>query len=77
LKGEQIPLPARLFAVVDVWDALTSDRPYRKAWTKEKTLEYIQEQAGRHFDPTVVNVFLKIVADNGSSTLEDKTLSLY
>jgi len=45
LKGEEIPLPARLFAVIDVFDALTSDRPYRKAWSKEKTLAYIQEQS--------------------------------
>jgi HD-GYP domain-containing protein (c-di-GMP phosphodiesterase class II) len=57
LKGEQIPLAARIFAVVDVWDALTSDRPYRKAWVEEKTIEYIQAQAGSHFDPQVVKVF--------------------
>jgi putative nucleotidyltransferase with HDIG domain len=59
LQGEQIPLAARIFAVVDVWDALTSDRPYRPAWTREKTLEYIKEQSGRHFDPDVVDVFLE------------------
>lgn len=59
LKGEQIPLAARIFAVVDVWDALTSDRPYRKAWIKEKALEYIQSQSGWHFDPNVVMLFLK------------------
>jgi HD-GYP domain-containing protein (c-di-GMP phosphodiesterase class II) len=58
LKGEQIPLAARIFAVADVWDALTSDRPYRPAWTEEKTLEYIREQSGQHFDPNVVAVFL-------------------
>jgi len=58
LKGEQIPLAARIFAVVDVWDALTSDRPYRKAWTKEDALEYIREQSGKHFDPQVVEIFL-------------------
>ena len=62
LKGQDIPLPARLFAVVDVFDALNSDRPYRKAWTREKVLEYICEQRGRHFDPQVVDVFLKEVA---------------
>ncbi len=61
LKGEQIPLAARIFAVVDVWDALLSDRPYRNAWSKERTLTYIQEQAGQHFDPRVVDVFLKKV----------------
>jgi putative two-component system response regulator len=60
LKGEEIPFTARLFAIVDVWDALTSDRPYRAAWTKEKALEYIQTQAGTHFDPSVVELFLKL-----------------
>ena len=58
LKGEQIPLVARVFAVVDVWDALTSDRPYRSAWTKEKAYEQIQAEAGTHFDPHIVEVFL-------------------
>jgi len=57
LKGDQIPLPARIFAVVDVWDALTSDRPYRKAWPAGKALEYITEQKGTHFDPKVVDLF--------------------
>ena len=61
LKGEQIPLPARLFAVVDVWDALTSDRPYRKAWSKEKALAYIHEQAGKQFDPMAVEMFKKMM----------------
>jgi PAS domain S-box-containing protein len=61
LKGEAIPLVARLFAVVDVWDALRSDRPYRKAWTIEKTKEYIRSQAGRHFDPKVVEYFLNSI----------------
>jgi PAS domain S-box-containing protein len=61
LKGEQIPLAARIFAVIDVYDALTSDRPYRQAWSKEKTLEHIKGGAGTHFDPQVVEVFLKTV----------------
>ncbi len=65
LKGEQIPLPARIFAVVDVYDALTSDRPYSKAWTKEKALGYIREQSGHHFDPRVVDAFLGKVANIG------------
>ena len=59
LKGEQIPLAARIFSVVDVWDALTSERPYRKAWTHEKAKEYIYEQAGKQFDPKVVETFLR------------------
>jgi HD-GYP domain-containing protein (c-di-GMP phosphodiesterase class II) len=61
LKGEQIPLGARIFAVVDVFDALTSDRPYRPAWRAEKALRYIREQAGKHFDPRVVAAFLGLV----------------
>ena len=59
LKGEQIPLAARIFAVVDVWDALTSDRPYRPAWSKEEALAYLKEQQGKHFDPQAVKLFLK------------------
>jgi PAS domain S-box-containing protein len=59
LKGEAIPLAARIFAIVDVWDALISDRPYRSAWSREKALEYIQAQSGKHFDPQVVKVFVE------------------
>lgn len=59
LKGEEIPLAGRIFAVIDVWDALSSDRPYRKAWPQEKVLAYIKEQAGTHFDPEIVNIFLE------------------
>jgi len=58
LKGEQIPLEARIFAVVDVWDALTSDRPYRRAWSNEQALEHIRALAGIHFDPAVVERFM-------------------
>jgi putative nucleotidyltransferase with HDIG domain len=61
LIREEIPLIARIFAVVDVWDALTSDRPYRPAWSREKTLAHIQEQAGTHFDPHVVEVFMSLI----------------
>jgi len=57
LKGEEIPLIARLFAVVDVWDALTSDRPYRTALPPEKAWEYIKSNSGSHFDPKVVELF--------------------
>ena len=57
LKGAEIPLVARIFAIVDVWDALTSDRPYREAWAPEKALAHIQEGTGRHFDPHVVEIF--------------------
>jgi HD-GYP domain-containing protein (c-di-GMP phosphodiesterase class II) len=61
LKGDEIPLPARLFAVVDVWDALRTDRPYRPAWSEEKVLAHIREQSGKHFDPQVVEAFLKMI----------------
>jgi putative nucleotidyltransferase with HDIG domain len=61
LKGEQIPLAARIFAIVDVWDALTNDRTYRRKWEKQKVLEYIREQSGFHFDPQVVEVFLRYI----------------
>jgi HD-GYP domain-containing protein (c-di-GMP phosphodiesterase class II) len=61
LKGEEIPLAARIFAVVDVWDALLSDRPYRKAWNKTKVAKYLRDQAGTHFDPNVVEIFLKMI----------------
>jgi HD-GYP domain-containing protein (c-di-GMP phosphodiesterase class II) len=61
LKGEQIPLAARLFAVVDVFDALTSDRPNRRPWTKQKTIRYLLEQSGKHFDPQVLEMFVKMI----------------
>ena len=58
LKGEQIPLSARIFAAVDIWDALRSDRPYRKGWTEEKVIEHLRSLAGNHLDPKVVDHFL-------------------
>jgi len=60
LKGPLIPLAARIFSVVDVWDALTSDRPYRKAWSNEKAFDYIRASSGTFFDPGVVDVFLRM-----------------
>lgn len=63
LTGGEIPLAARIFAVVDVFDALTSNRPYRPAWTTKKALEHIREQAGMHFDPQIVNAFLRLIGD--------------
>jgi PAS domain S-box-containing protein len=59
LSGDQIPLPARIFAVADVFDALTSNRPYRAAWSREKAIDYIRERAGTEFDPRVVETFLR------------------
>jgi putative nucleotidyltransferase with HDIG domain len=61
LKGEEIPLAARIFAIVDVWDALLSDRPYRKAWSKTKAAKHLLDRAGSHFDPKLVKVFLNMV----------------
>jgi len=61
LVGEQIPIAARIFAVVDVFDALTSDRPYRLALSLPEVLEYIRNQSGSHFDPNVVDAFLQII----------------
>jgi PAS domain S-box-containing protein/putative nucleotidyltransferase with HDIG domain len=66
LKGEQIPLAARIFAVVDVWDALRSDRPYRPAWPEERVREHIRAGAGSHFDPQVVEMFLKVMSETSS-----------
>ena len=61
MKGEQIPLAARLFAVVDVWDSLRSDRPYRAGWTADNVLKYLSSKAGSHFDPQAVALFLDMV----------------
>jgi PAS domain S-box-containing protein len=63
LRGEQIPLSARLFAVADVWDALQSDRPYRARWRRAEALDYIRLHAGKHFDPDVVDLFLKVIGE--------------
>jgi len=67
LKGIDIPLSARIFAVVDVYDALISDRPYREAWPEEKALAYIQERSGTEFDPAVVTAFLKLASEESDS----------
>ncbi|HMD89197.1 MAG TPA: PAS domain S-box protein [Anaerolineaceae bacterium] len=60
LKGEHIPLEARIFTIVDVWDSLSFDRPYRPAWPKDKVMAYLQEQSGQYFDPLVVEAFIKM-----------------
>ncbi len=67
LKGEAIPLAARLFAVVDVWDALRSKRPYRPAWPVEAVTAHILSQAGRHFDPQVAEAFLRLISPVGEA----------
>jgi HD-GYP domain-containing protein (c-di-GMP phosphodiesterase class II) len=63
LKGTEIPLSARIFSIVDVWDALRSERPYRQAWDKEKTLNYIRAEANTRFDPEVVRIFLEMASE--------------
>jgi putative nucleotidyltransferase with HDIG domain len=64
LKGEEIPIAARVFAVADVWDAITSDRPYRKGWSEEDALKYIEQQSGKYFDPNVVQEFFRLIHED-------------
>ncbi len=64
LKGEEIPIAARIFAVADVWDAITSDRPYRKGWSEEEALKYIEEQSGKYFDPRIVQEFFRLIYED-------------
>ncbi len=71
LKGEEIPLTARLFAVVDVWDALRHDRAYRAGWPSEKVKEHLRENSGTHFDPRVVTAFLHILERDGEPVFPD------
>jgi len=63
LKGDAIPLSARIFAVIDVWDALLSDRPYRKAWERDRVIEHIRQNSMTQFDPDVVDLFLKMMSE--------------
>jgi PAS domain S-box-containing protein len=61
LSGTEIPLPARIFSVIDVWDALSSNRPYRKAWPRDQVINYLKEQSGKQFDPEVISAFIEII----------------
>jgi putative nucleotidyltransferase with HDIG domain len=70
MKGEEIPLIARIFTVIDVWDALTSDRPYRPAWPKAKVVSYIRSARGSHFDPWVVDQFLDMIGETDSKQMD-------
>jgi HD-GYP domain-containing protein (c-di-GMP phosphodiesterase class II) len=63
LKGTEIPLAARLFAVVDIWDAIRSDRPYRKGWDEARSLEFIRSASGTHLDPRAVELFMRVVGE--------------
>jgi len=76
LKGKQIPFAARIFAVVDVWDALRSDRPYRDAWPDARVREYLEKQTGKHFDPEIARTFLKMDwqhLDEGTGTASTRS----
>lgn len=66
LKGEQIPFAARIFAIADVYDALTSNRPYLPAMSESDVIRYLQEQSGIHFDPQVIAAFLKMIREMGT-----------
>ncbi len=66
LRGTEIPLTARLFSIVDVWDALSSNRPYRTAWPQHQVLDYIHYQSNKHFEPEITRVFLEIVKGKSS-----------
>ena len=74
LCGEEIPLSARLFAVVDVWDALCSNRPYRPGWSLDKVRAQISAGAGTHFDPQIVKAFLALTSDAVPAFVQDKAL---
>ncbi len=69
LKGEQIPLPARIVALADFYDALTHERPYKRAWTPLETLEEVQRQRGKHFDPLVADAFHELFANEDLSNI--------
>ena len=70
LKGTQIPLSARIFSIVDIWDALLSDRPYRNAWPRDKVIEYLKDISGTILDPSVVKAFLDMLSEGA---IENKT----
>ena len=68
LKGNQIPLSARIFSIIDIWDALLSDRTYRKAWTADRVTAYLKEIAGTHIDPNILPIFFKMIEETESTT---------
>jgi len=65
LKGEEIPLAARIFSIIDVWDALNFDRPYRPGWEKDRVIEYIRDLSGKQFDPRVAEAFFLMLDEAG------------
>ena len=69
LKGKDIPLSARIFALIDVWDAVQSERPYKEAWSREEAIAIIKQGSGKHFDPAIVETFLNLILNGGSDRL--------
>lgn len=65
IGGREIPVAARIFAVIDVWDALRTNRPYRSAWDEQRVREYLDTERDRHFDPEIVNIFLEVIGSSG------------
>ena len=70
LKGEEIPLAARIFALGDVYDAITSDRPYRKKWSRKRAIKYLCDQAGKYFDPQIVEIFVREIESADLDTMK-------
>jgi len=75
LSGAQIPLPARIFAVIDVCDARLSDRPYRKGWPLQRVLQHIRDASGTHFDPQVVTAFLEMHSETEANAQENQVVA--
>jgi len=74
LKGEEIPLPARIFAVVDVWDALIYNRRYRKGWKRDKVIAHLKSLSGKQFDPRVVTEFLNFIENHDEGLADGEPL---
>lgn len=74
LHGSEIPVEARIFAIIDVWDALRSDRPYRKGLSDEEAFQYLLRQCGTQFDPEVVRVFIEMLKADGYYLPENANL---
>jgi len=70
LKGDQIPKAARIFAIIDVWDALSHDRIYKKAWPRDVIIEHLREESGKHFDPEVVTDFINMLEEEAAEAKE-------
>ena len=77
LKGDEIPITARIFAVIDVWDALIHSRVYKSAWPEEKVLQHIKEQSGSHFDPDIVKLFLENYIEIKEREIKESSSNVY